>query len=210
MPLFPLALQLCQSTRSAKLTHYPLEYFLVSEKLVFTGYQYLLDNWFVKKGCCVPPSASEEEELASAAGFWSPDIDVLNCMTKQAHGTQEEAVKPSRSPMLKKIAAATIAMEVPLPDKTRPRKAARQPVKLDLNKPTLFRARSHMPMTQQEIAKILADPRSMPDSDDEEDLDEWKVVSFLKSTRDRQRCGAACNENGVTVSCPLHECRSSS
>lgn len=38
-----------------------------------------------------------------------------------------------------------------------------------------------MPLTQQEIDKILADPRSMPDSDDEEDLDEWKVdFTFLK------------------------------
>lgn len=50
---------------------------------------------------------------------------------------------------------------------------AKQPIK---PKPgTIFHAKDHMPMTEAEVAQIFADPRSLPDSDDEEDLDEWKV-----------------------------------
>lgn len=41
-----------------------------------------------------------------------------------------------------------------------------------------FHARTHMPMTKQEVKLILADPKSLPDSDDEEDVDKWKVTNF--------------------------------
>lgn len=30
-------------------------------------------------------------------------------------------------------------------------------------------------MKQQELAAIMADPKAAPDSDDEEDIEEWKV-----------------------------------
>ena len=38
-----------------------------------------------------------------------------------------------------------------------------------------FHAKTHLPMTKTEVEMILADPKSVPDSDDEEDLDAWKV-----------------------------------
>lgn len=39
-----------------------------------------------------------------------------------------------------------------------------------------------MPMTEREVQSILNDPTTLPDSDDEEDLDEWKVASALRSS----------------------------
>lgn len=38
-----------------------------------------------------------------------------------------------------------------------------------------FHARSHVRMTDAEVAQILQDPASLPDSDDEEDQQAWKV-----------------------------------
>ena len=134
-----------------------------------------------KRGYISIHLASEEEDLLNLSFPEAPNAKMVQPM--QAHSIQAETAKPSRPPMMKEIANAAIALEVPLPDKTRPRKPTRQPLRLDMNKATLFRARSHMPMTQQEVAKILADPRSMPDSDDEEDLDEWKVNSSLDSNQ---------------------------
>ena len=40
---------------------------------------------------------------------------------------------------------------------------------------TFYHARAHMPMQDEEVKTLLADPWALPDSDDEEDLSEWKV-----------------------------------
>lgn len=105
----------------------------------------------------------------------------LQKCTMQSSCLQAPVARPSRSPMPREVAIATASTEEPLLEKTRSRKVAQRTGKPDLNTTALYRARSHMPLTQQEIDKILADPRSMPDSDDEEDLDEWKVgFTFLK------------------------------
>ena len=41
--------------------------------------------------------------------------------------------------------------------------------------PIYFHARTHLPMLDEEVEAILQDPRSIPDSDDEDDLVLWKV-----------------------------------
>lgn len=61
-------------------------------------------------------------------------------------------------------------------DRQRKQRVRRKPLK---PKPgTMFRAKTHMPMTEREVQRIFEDPKSVPDSDDEEDLDEWKVLCF--------------------------------
>ena len=39
--------------------------------------------------------------------------------------------------------------------------------------------RSHVRMTDAEVAKIIEDPASVPDSDDEEDNQAWKVGTCM-------------------------------
>lgn len=59
--------------------------------------------------------------------------------------------------------------------------AARRPV-VDAaeNWKRFYHARTCVRMTRAEVAKILADPRAAPDSDDDEDPEEWKV-GFIKA-----------------------------
>ncbi|KAK9829525.1 hypothetical protein WJX72_006319 [[Myrmecia] bisecta] len=67
---------------------------------------------------------------------------------------------------------------LPPPPATKKRKAkalkSGQPMHLALiNWRRFYHARTCNPFTQHEVDSILADPRSMPDSDDEEDMVEW-------------------------------------
>ena len=44
-----------------------------------------------------------------------------------------------------------------------------------------YHARTAVQMKQQELAAIMADPKAAPDSDDEEDIEEWKVGLYFSS-----------------------------
>lgn len=47
--------------------------------------------------------------------------------------------------------------------------------KVDLTR--FYHARTCVQMTKTEVEAILADPQRAPDSDDEEDVEDWKVVT---------------------------------
>ncbi len=59
----------------------------------------------------------------------------------------------------------------------RRRRAAAAPVVLDPieNYHRFYHARTAVQMTREEMVAIMADPKAAPDSDDEEDLEAWKV-----------------------------------
>ena len=53
------------------------------------------------------------------------------------------------------------------------------PVSELMKSTSFFHARTHLPMKDAEVEQILKDPHSLPDSDDEEALDVWRVRSSL-------------------------------
>ena len=68
----------------------------------------------------------------------------------------------------------------PVLDSMQQRKAAKQRAvvvpKIDLTR--FYHARTCVQMTKTEVEVILADPQRAPDSDDEEDVEHWKVNTY--------------------------------
>lgn len=65
--------------------------------------------------------------------------------------------------------------QVPAPDAVQQRKAkkALPPRSIDLTR--FYHARTCIRMTKTEVERILLDPQRASDSDDEEDVEDWKV-----------------------------------
>ena len=66
----------------------------------------------------------------------------------------------------------------PLLDGIQQKKAKQRAVvvpKIDLTR--FYHARTCVQMTKSEVEAILADPQRAPDSDDEEDVEDWKVTT---------------------------------
>ena len=101
-------------------------------------------------------------QSCSCLFWWRTSKDPFPILTSHLHDLQEEskvATKPKpRSRKLRADAAA-----------------ARQAVIAAPGRQAFYHARGHMPMQDEEVKTLLADPWALPDSDDEEDLSEWKV-----------------------------------